>query len=76
MWAASDLIKSLWVLRRFSAAEPRVWWDHQELVVFGAGARHEMDADTQWQLSELRWTYVEGSERFGEPYWTLRVSGG
>ena len=76
VWAASDLIKGLWLFRQFSASEPRVWWDQHELVVFVARAPAAMDAGAAWQLSELRWVYVENSDRFGEPYWTLRVSGG
>lgn len=76
MWAAFDLIKGLWLLRRQAPVEPRVWWNRQELVVFAAKAPSAMDPDTRWQLSELRWVHVEELEKFGEPYWMLRVSGG
>jgi hypothetical protein len=76
VWAASDLIKGLWLLRRLSKAEPRVWWDHQELVVFSATAPAELDPDTLWQLAELRWVHVESHDKFGESYWRLGTSGG
>jgi hypothetical protein len=76
VWTPTELIKALWIFRNVSPKEPHVWWTAQALIVFGAPAPKDLDEDSRWSLTELRWVYVEGGNSLGESHWMLTSVGG